>query len=200
MAVSKRLRFEILRRDNFQCRYCGAKPPQAQLRIDHVIPEALGGQTVPENLVTSCEPCNSGKTSTLPDSPLVEDVRRDALRWARALEAAAEIRRLDREAREAYVNYFTELWNVWKTGRGQYEKPIPLDPGWQSTIEKFYAYHFDPDELKYAVRRAMENDKVPADSTYRYFCGICWNILREMRETAADIVMAEVDDEFTQEG
>lgn len=41
MAVSKRLRFEILRRDNFQCRYCGAKAPDATLAVDHVTPKEL---------------------------------------------------------------------------------------------------------------------------------------------------------------
>ncbi len=66
MAVSKRLRYEILRRDNHTCRYCGAAAPDVPLRVDHVTPVALGGSDKPENLVTSCEPCNSGKSSTIP--------------------------------------------------------------------------------------------------------------------------------------
>lgn len=43
MAVSTRLRYEILRRDNHQCRYCGGTAPDVKLTIDHVIPETLGG-------------------------------------------------------------------------------------------------------------------------------------------------------------
>ncbi|MFF0777048.1 HNH endonuclease [Streptomyces sp. NPDC003720] len=65
MAVSKRLRYEILRRDNHTCRYCGASAPDVPLRIDHVTPVALGGTDHPSNLVTSCEPCNNGKSSTI---------------------------------------------------------------------------------------------------------------------------------------
>lgn len=65
MAVSKRLRFEIFRRDSHTCRYCGATAPGTPLRVDHIVPVALGGTDHPSNLVTSCEPCNSGKTSTL---------------------------------------------------------------------------------------------------------------------------------------
>ncbi|MFF8482376.1 HNH endonuclease [Streptomyces antibioticus] len=65
MAVSKRLRYEIFRRDNHTCRYCGASAPNVPLRVDHVTPVALGGSDKPENLVTSCEPCNSGKSSTI---------------------------------------------------------------------------------------------------------------------------------------
>ncbi|MFF0055622.1 HNH endonuclease [Streptomyces microflavus] len=65
MAVSKRLRYEILRRDRFTCRYCGASAPDAPMRVDHVTPVALGGTDHPSNLVAACEPCNSGKTSTI---------------------------------------------------------------------------------------------------------------------------------------
>lgn len=36
MAVSKRLRYEILRRGNHTCRYCGASAPDVPLRVDHV--------------------------------------------------------------------------------------------------------------------------------------------------------------------
>ncbi|AWN05089.1 HNH endonuclease [Gordonia phage Easley] len=38
MAVSKRLRYEILRRDNHTCRYCGATAPDVPLTVDHVVP------------------------------------------------------------------------------------------------------------------------------------------------------------------
>ena len=41
MAVSKRLRYEVLQRDNFTCRYCGAFAPFAVLEVDHVMPHAL---------------------------------------------------------------------------------------------------------------------------------------------------------------
>lgn len=75
MAVSKRLRFEILRRDGHRCRYCGAGALAAPLTVDHITPLALGGTDDPDNLATACEPCNSGKTSTLPNPdalPLTE--------------------------------------------------------------------------------------------------------------------------------
>lgn len=67
MAVSKRLRYEVLRRDQYRCRYCGATAATATLTIDHVTPVALGGKDEMANLVTACEPCNAGKTSTAPD-------------------------------------------------------------------------------------------------------------------------------------
>lgn len=55
-------RYAVLARDHFTCRYCGARAPGVELRVDHVIPLAKGGTDDPSNLVTACEPCNSGKS------------------------------------------------------------------------------------------------------------------------------------------
>lgn len=75
MAIGKKLRFEIFRRDNFACRYCGATAKDgAVLEPDHVIPRARGGQDVATNLVTACDGCNSGKSDTPLDAPTVADV------------------------------------------------------------------------------------------------------------------------------
>jgi hypothetical protein len=36
---------------------------------------------------------------------------------------------------------------------------------------------------------------VRPENTFRYFCGIVWNIVRELQSVAADIVMADVAEE-----
>lgn len=62
--INYRLRFKIMRRDNFKCCICGnspAKDPTIELHIDHIIPWAKGGETVLENLQTLCSICNLGK-------------------------------------------------------------------------------------------------------------------------------------------
>ncbi len=64
MALSKRLRFAVLHRDGFTCRYCGARPPHAVLHVDHLVAQANGGTDDPENLVTSCRSCNLGKATS----------------------------------------------------------------------------------------------------------------------------------------
>ena len=61
MSVSKTLRFEIFKRDQFSCRYCGRTPPAVTLEIDHVIAIANGGIDEGENLITACFDCNRGK-------------------------------------------------------------------------------------------------------------------------------------------
>lgn len=45
-----------------RCYYCGKKIKNKKLKtIDHVIPRALGGITVTNNLVPACEECNNNK-------------------------------------------------------------------------------------------------------------------------------------------
>ena len=59
MPVSKRLRYEILRRDNHACRYCGGTAPDVVITVDHVVPVALGGSDDAGNLVAACKDCLS---------------------------------------------------------------------------------------------------------------------------------------------
>jgi hypothetical protein len=123
MAISRRLRFEILRRDGHTCRYCGAMAPDVKLTVDHVIPTALGGSDEPANLVTACVDCNSGKASTNPDSVIVEDVAADALRWSRALQAAAHNLLADRELIAALTDRFLAEWQ-----QRSYSVDVPVPP------------------------------------------------------------------------
>ncbi|MEX0775885.1 MAG: HNH endonuclease [Phycisphaeraceae bacterium] len=60
-SLPKKIRFEVLKRDSFQCQYCGASAPNVLLQIDHVKPVANGGTNDILNLITSCTECNSGK-------------------------------------------------------------------------------------------------------------------------------------------
>lgn len=59
--LSKKLRFEVFKRDSFRCQYCGVEAPSAILEVDHIDPVAAGGTDDIINLITSCRPCNSGK-------------------------------------------------------------------------------------------------------------------------------------------
>jgi 5-methylcytosine-specific restriction endonuclease McrA len=54
----------VLARDGWTCQYCGAHRPA--LTVDHVIPRSRGGESVWENIVASCAPCNRRKGNRLP--------------------------------------------------------------------------------------------------------------------------------------
>ena len=60
-----RLRFKILKRDNFTCQYCGRKSPNVKLHIDHFYPKSKGGKYIENNLITSCADCNIGKSDVI---------------------------------------------------------------------------------------------------------------------------------------
>ena len=60
--MTPKLRYEILRRDNFRCTICGrGQSDGVKLHVDHIKPVSKGGQTVPHNLRTLCQDCNLGK-------------------------------------------------------------------------------------------------------------------------------------------
>ena len=52
MSVSKSVRFEIFARDAFTCQYCGRRPPEVVLELDHIHPRAKGGSDDLTNLIT----------------------------------------------------------------------------------------------------------------------------------------------------
>lgn len=60
-AISKKLRFEVFKRDNFTCQYCGRMAPDVILEVDHINPVKNKGTNNILNLITSCKDCNRGK-------------------------------------------------------------------------------------------------------------------------------------------
>ena len=57
--ISKELREQILKADNYKCVYCGSK--SQPFEIDHVYPFSKGGATIFKNLACSCIKCNRKK-------------------------------------------------------------------------------------------------------------------------------------------
>lgn len=196
MAVSKRLRFEIFRRDNHTCRYCGAAAPDVSLTVDHVVPEALGGSDEADNLVTACADCNSGKTSVPPGAPLVEDVAQGALRWAKAMERAAAIQASDQDRFQEFVDHFDALWSDWHVGASDAEdgEPLPLPGDYTQSLHRLYALGLDGEFVKYAIRTAMEAPRVKTHNVFRYFAGVCWRHLEERQDIAASLLEEEGTD------
>ena len=54
----------VLARDAWTCQYCGSE--RGGLTVDHVIPRSRGGESIWENIVASCAPCNRRKGDRLP--------------------------------------------------------------------------------------------------------------------------------------
>jgi 5-methylcytosine-specific restriction endonuclease McrA len=58
--ISRRALFA---RDGWRCGYCGTSA--GRLTLDHIVPRSRGGDSVWENVVTSCAPCNLKKGNRL---------------------------------------------------------------------------------------------------------------------------------------
>lgn len=185
MAVSKRLRYEVLKRDGYRCYYCGTTAGEAKLVVDAVVPEALGGSHKdPANLRAACDPCNNGKSSSSPDAPLVAAVAEDAARWAQAMNVAQGHMLADLDARERDREQFTEWWDAWTYGSGDQRSVIPRDPGWEHTVDRLLSAGLPLRILKGCIDLAMSHRKVKPENTFRYMCDIAWNKVSELQEMA----------------
>ena len=119
-SLTKKTRFEVFKRDNFTCQYCGRKSPDVILEIDHIKPVKNGGDNLLINLITSCFECNRGKGyRTLKDNSVVEKQRQqiEELNLRRQqLEMMLEwrdelIKNKDIEYKKG-ISYFNDLWDT----------------------------------------------------------------------------------------
>lgn len=183
MAVSKRLRHEVMRRDSHTCRYCGGTAPDVKLTIDHVTPTTLGGSDEPSNLVTACADCNAGKSATAPDAAFVADVDQRAVEWSQAMQVAVERRAAELAANRATTEPFDAAWSRWTVGGERVER----DANWRNSIQRFLAAGLTDQFFTDAIDTAMGQDRIPAADKWRYFCGICWREMDTLQEMARQI-------------
>ena len=73
--LSPKKRFEVLKRDNFRCQYCGRNWKDVTLEVDHIIPESKWGTDDMSNLVACCRECNMGKWNTEIDEVSTSKIR-----------------------------------------------------------------------------------------------------------------------------
>ena len=71
------LRYDIFSKAKGVCVACGARPPEASLHVDHIMPVSLGGLTELGNLQALCYRCNTQKRNR-------DDL--DFLRWHKRLQ------------------------------------------------------------------------------------------------------------------
>lgn len=185
MAVGKKKRFEVFKRDGFTCQYCGGKPPKAVLECDHVEPVSTGGGDEMDNLITSCFDCNRGKSnSDLEVAPA-------------SVAAKAEMLKEQREQLKAYKSLKDEI----AADLDRDVEDISIDfaqihgftcGDCDSSIRTFLERGLSKSEIVAAMGKAISVKGIPAGSNMyplarltsyhpamRYFFGICWRKIRE---------------------
>jgi hypothetical protein len=184
-AVSRRVRFEVLRRDNHTCRYCGASAPNVALTVDHVVPSALGGSDDPSNLVTACRDCNAGKGSTSPDERVVAEVDELAVKYAAAFEQASEMRRAKAATeREVAEDFYVEAHKMWP-----HDDWLPGD--WDTSIIRLAGAGLELEAMLAYVSVAVCAMNIPPRRMFRYFCGCCWNEVSRRQELAMELLRGD---------
>lgn len=195
MAISRRLRFEILKRDGYRCFYC--KTDEKKLTVDHVVPKALGGTDDPTNLVAACGTCNNGKASTNPEAPLVAQAREDAMRWQMAWTAAVEEATRDGQQRKKDIAKVKKNYVAAYRGRHG-ENPI-LPEGWEASVGRWLDLGAPLTLIDKAIAASVGRRKIPTADRWNYFAGCCWGMIRDLGDRAKQIADASAVDESTEE-
>ncbi|SDG35172.1 HNH endonuclease [Pelagibacterium luteolum] len=172
VGLSKKLRFDVFKRDGFQCQYCGAHPSESMvLEVDHIVPVCEGGGNEIDNLVTACFDCNRGKAGTpLSVIPISLAEKADlVLEQEAQIKAYYAILEARKERKDA------EIWSIADIFSSRHG-----DDG--ITRSRFASIRMFLDRLDYYdVTEAMEiaTDKAYGrERMFAYFCGICWRKIK----------------------
>jgi len=76
--IPRNLRQRIIERDGLWCVYCDEDLTDAEIHMDHVIPESQGGETTYNNLQVTCRKCNLAK-GVLTESEFTQRLRNRAV-------------------------------------------------------------------------------------------------------------------------
>jgi hypothetical protein len=180
--LSKKTRFDVFKRDGFVCQYCGAHPPAVVLNVDHVTAVANGGGNDPDNLTTSCEPCNSGKGAR-PLSAVPQSLSAQA---AMVAEKEAQLRGYHAVMEARKVRLCEEMWRVAEAlvpgSSGQ--AGTGMDREWLRSIKTFNE-RLGVHVVLEAVEIARAKPRISSDyGRFKYFCGVCWKMARGREATS----------------
>lgn len=167
--LSKKLRFEIFKRDQFTCQYCGNHPPNVILECDHIQPHSKGGKDVESNLITSCFACNRGKSNSLLEQvlPSIDEKKIQANEKHEQLKAYQRLQRLIEKRLNKDEDYISDVYSM-------YFDDYVLNEKFKRASLRGFISKLPLLEVEEAMHRACEkiND---SERAIRYFCGICWN-------------------------
>lgn len=171
-AISKKIRFDVFKRDSFTCAYCGSKPPSVVLELDHIDPVSKGGENSLDNLITACFDCNRGKSDRLLSS------------IPKTIQEKAEIQ----QEKEAQLKEYKKLQTAIKRRLNKDIKSI------ESVFESYYPDRCFTDEFRNSIRvqflPKLDADQLcdhmhkaclkcdTSSQAVKYFCGINWGVIK----------------------
>ena len=170
-SLSKKVRFEIFKRDVFTCQYCGSKPPAVVLEVDHIVPVVDGGENDEDNLVTSCFDCNRGKGARSLDlSPETLAKKLEIQKEAKEQLASFEkVIKAKKTKITRKVNKLDKLFNQ--------ETNHTFSYSFKQSIKQFFEL-LPEHEVAEAMEIALAKFDEKPELVAKYFCGICWNKIK----------------------
>lgn len=190
MSISKSTRFEIFKRDNFTCQYCGRQTPLVILEVDHIIPKAGGGTDDPNNLVTACRDCNRGKGAIPLSVQRIQDTRKEEIAREREkqeqIEAYEDFLLLQHQKESQTIEELVDYWASLCDHRYR------LNTDQQSSLGNFLK-KLTPLDIREAMSIASQRVRQdPGEGRFRYFCGICHNKISEKTGDSGRRIFGEV--------
>lgn len=182
--LSLRTRFDIFKRDRFTCQYCGRKPPEVILEVDHVDPVSKGGGCDELNLLTSCFECNRGKAdgklNTIPESRAKQV--QDRIDIAAQTEALSAFLLEEREKADRIIEILSTYWCD-KSAKPKDIGKFRMSDYRENSLRRFLKFLTSP-EIQEAIDIAHSRFPTYANDmrTWKYFCGICWKLIKEGRD------------------
>lgn len=175
MAISKKTRFEVFKRDGFQCQYCGKQSPQVVLETDHIISRNKGGGDNIENLTTSCFDCNRGKGKELletykegtdPNEQAILLLERE-----RQLKEYNEVLKQVRKRKDKDLSFIRNYW----------DSKCPVFSSFAENVVRKALDHLPKEQILEAIDICMlshrkQDDKTWAVSWRSYLSGILRNM------------------------
>lgn len=175
VGISKKIRFEVFKRDLFKCGYCGCEVgPGVVLEVDHIIPVVEGGDNSMPNLTTACFDCNRGKSKHLLSSK--EQKSKDQIEKAKLI----------KEQRQQVLAFF-DFQKEQKLIKDKFyhEALAPLievhclfPNNWRSSMPYFIG-QIGYKEVFYSAEIAAGKN-IPVSRMFVYFCGICHNKINDL--------------------
>lgn len=172
-SLSKKLRFEVLKRDRFTCQYCSAKPPKVPLEIDHIDPVSRGGTNDIDNLVTACFDCNRGKSNNRLDSIPDTLIEKSECKRLAQQQYDEYKKLLNKETRQLKKN-IKLVENIFSDFFEDYSFTIKFE----ISVKQFIK-NLGVDEVEDAMEKACIKMNNNPNNALKYFCGICWNKIKE---------------------
>jgi hypothetical protein len=173
MAISKKMRFEVFKRDGFKCGYCGQEPPAVILEVDHIEPKSKGGKDDINNYITSCFDCNRGKKN-IPLDKIAPQIGQNLEVLKEKEEQLKEYRKFVATIEKRVQKDINDIDQIYSN---QYKDWVFSDNFKNASLRRFLQLlpkHLIIESLQIAISKWPNNE----NKVIPYFCAICWNKIK----------------------